>query len=258
MIVVLIHELAHCFVCIHYGIDVSEVKLFVFGGVAKYKGDIESNPKQEVFIAMAGPVSNCILIMITLFIVRIFNIEMNEIVQFFILSNSTISLFNLIPMLPLDGGRILRGFIGCYAGIKKATYIVVKLGYIICILLFGIGIYLALVYNIEYVFFNMLAVYLFVSNEKEKNRVDFIFIKNLVFKKKALFNEGIMDAKYIIAMEFIEIKKIFDEFTLEKYHIITVIDTGGKVVGTLSESEVIDAIIKYDTTTTLGDLIDNS
>jgi len=64
-----------------------------------------------------------------------------------------------------------------------------------------------------------------------------------------------MDAKYIIAMEFIEIKKIFDEFTLEKYHVVTVIDTQGKVIGTLSESEIIDAIIQCDNTTTLGYLL---
>jgi len=56
-------------------------------------------------------------------------------------------------------------------------------------------------------------------------------------------------------MEFIEIKKIFDEFTLEKYHVITVVDTKGKVIGSLSESEIIDAMIKYDNTTALGALI---
>lgn len=255
IIVVLIHELCHCFMCIYYGIEISEINLFIFGGVAKYKGDIESNPKQEIFISLAGPVSNFILIAIAILIMSIFNIEMNEIIQFFIACNLTIGLFNMIPLLPLDGGRILRGIIGYYLGIKKATYIVVKIGYIICILLFGIGIYLSLVYNIEYVFLNLLVIYVFVSNRKEKNRVDFIFVKNLVFKKKSLFHEGIMDAKYIIAMEFIEIKKIFDEFTLEKYHVITVINTRGQVIGSLSESEVIDAIIKYESTMTLGNLI---
>jgi len=152
ILVVLIHELAHCFACSHYGVEVSEITLFAFGGVAKYKGDIESNPKQEVFIAMAGPASNFILIISILFILNIFNIKMNEIVQFFIVANSTIGVFNIIPILPLDGGRILRGAIGYYVGIKKATYIVVRMGYIICILLFGIGIYLTLVYNIEYIF----------------------------------------------------------------------------------------------------------
>ncbi|QUH20496.1 site-2 protease family protein [Alkaliphilus sp. B6464] len=256
IIIVLIHELAHCCLCIYYDIEVSEVKLFAFGGVAKFRGDIETDSKREIVIALAGPLSNFILSITLIFIVNIFNIEMNNIIHFCLVANLTIGTFNLIPTLPLDGGRIIRGIIGYYVGIKKATYIVVRLGYIVCILLFGIGIYLTLVYNIEYIFFNMLSIYIFVSNRKEKNRIDFIFVKNLVLKKKSLFSEGIMDAKYVIAMEFIDIKKIFDEFTLEKYHIITVINTKGKVIGSLSESEIIDAIINQDNNITLGYLID--
>ncbi len=258
ILVVLAHELAHCFVCIYYGIKVSEVKLFIFGGVARLMGEMESNSIQEVFIALAGPALNFILVTVTVFIVTIFNIVMHETIQFFIAVNLGIGLFNLIPILPLDGGRILRGIIGYYAGIKKATYTVVEFGYIICILLFGIGIYLSLVYNKEYIFLSMVAIYIFISNLKEKQRVDFFFIRNLVFKKKSLFYEGTMEAKYIIAMEFIDIKKIFDELTLEKYYIITVIDTKGKVIGSLSESEVIDAIIKYENTITLGYLLNST
>lgn len=254
--VILIHELAHSCVCIYYGIEISEIRLFVFGGIAKYQGDIEGNSKQEVIIALAGPLSNFMLITITLFIVGILNIENNNVVQFFLEANITIGLFNLVPILPLDGGRVARGIIGYYLGIKKATYLVVRLGYCMSILLFSIGIYVALVYNIEYVFLSLVSIYIFLCNKKEKERADFIFVKNLVLKKKSLFSEGIMDAKYIIAMEFIEIKKIFDEFTLEQYYIITVINTKGKVIGSLSESEVIDAIIEYDNNITLGALID--
>ena len=64
-----------------------------------------------------------------------------------------------------------------------------------------------------------------------------------------------MDVKHIIAMEFVDIKNIFDEFTLEQYCIITITDTTGKVIGSLSESEIIDAIIEYDNNITLRELM---
>lgn len=253
--VILIHELAHCYACIYYGIEISEINLFIFGGVAKFHGHIEENPKQEVIIALVGPLSNFILIVITFFIGTKFNIQNNSIINFFLTINITICLFNLIPILPLDGGRVVRGFMGHYLGVKRATYIVIKFGYCMCVLSFGIGIYLALVYDIGYIFLSLLSVYIFLANKDEKERAGFIFIKDLVLKNKTLFSEGIMEAKYITAMEFIDIKKIFDEFTLEQYYIIVVTDTRGKVIGNLSESEIIDAIIKYNNIS-LGKLID--
>ncbi len=255
IIVILLHELAHCYACIYYNIGISEIKIFVFGGVAKFQGHIEENPKQEIVIALAGPVLNFIFIIITLLIVNKFNIKMNNTVQLFLTVNIVIGLFNLIPILPLDGGRIVRGIIGHYLGIKKATYIIIKLGYCVSILLFVIGIYTALTHNIEYIFISFLSAYIFFSNKKEKEMIDLIFTKNLVLGKKSLFSGGIMDVKHIIAMEFVNIKDIFDEFTSEQYCIITITDATGKVIGNLSESEIIDAIIKYEGNMTLEELL---
>ncbi len=255
IVVILIHELAHCYVSTYYDIGISEIKFFIFGGVARFQEHIEENSKQEIIIASAGPITNFVLIFITLLIMDKFHIEKGYMIQLFLIANMVVGLFNLIPVLPLDGGRIARGILGNYLGIKRATYMVVRLGYCICILLFVIGIYASLVYNIEYIFISFLSAYIFFSNKKEKEKIDFMSVKKIVLSKKALFDEGIMDVKHIIAMEFVDIKNIFDEFTLEQYCIITVTDATGKVIGSLSESEIIDAIIEYDDNITLRELI---
>lgn len=255
VVVILIHELAHCYVSTYYDIGISEIKFFIFGGVARFQEHIEENSKQEIIIASAGPITNFVLIFITLLIMDKFHIEKGYMIQLFLIANMVVGLFNLIPVLPLDGGRIARGILGNYLGIKRATYMVVRLGYCICILLFVIGIYASLVYNIEYIFISFLSAYIFFSNKKEKEKIDFMSVKKIVLSKKALFDEGIMDVKHIIAMEFVDIKNIFDEFTLEQYCIITVTDATGKVIGSLSESEIIDAIIEYDDNITLRELI---
>ena len=69
--VVFLHELSHCFMCIYYGIQVKEIKMFVFGGVAKFLGDIDGNSKQEIAIALAGPLLNFILILISFAVLRL-------------------------------------------------------------------------------------------------------------------------------------------------------------------------------------------
>lgn len=256
ILVILIHELAHSWVCIYYNIQITEIRIFIFGGVAKFQGNIEEKPKEEAIIALAGPLSNFILIVLTSLIIPKPEIQNNNIIQFFIITNATIGIFNLIPILPLDGGRIARGLIGNYLGLKRATYIIIRLGYIICLLLFVFSLYMALTYKKEYIFLSYLSVYILISNRKEKERMDFIFTKNLVLKKKSLFNEGIMEVKHIIAIETVDIKSIFNEFTLEEYCIITVTDRIGKVIGSLSESEIIDAIIKYESNISLGELLE--
>ena len=255
IVVILIHELAHCYVSAYYNIGISEIKFFIFGGVAEFQEHIEENSKQEIIIASAGPITNFILVFITFLVIEKFHIEKGYIVQLFLTANMIVGLFNLMPVLPLDGGRIVRGIVGNYLGIKRATYLIVGLGYCICILLFVFGIYVSLAYNIEYIFISFLSVYIFFSNKKEKEKIGLISIKNLVLNKKSLYNEGIMDVKHIIAMEFVDIKNIFDEFTLEQYCIITITDTTGKVIGSLSESEIIDAIIEYDNNITLRELM---
>lgn len=257
MIIVLIHELAHCYMCNYYGIKIEKIELFIFGGVAKLEEDIETNPKEEILISLAGPLINILLFVVTFIIINLFNINYNSIVKFFLTTNLTIGLFNLMPILPLDGGRIIRGVLSYYLGIIRGTQVAIKLGYFICILFFSIGIYLTLVYNVEYIFSSILAIYIFFLNRKEKEKINYIFSKNLILENKSLFSEGTMYSKNIIAMEFINIKKIFDKFNLEEYHIITVINSEGKVIGSISESQIIDAVIKYDlNTTTLSDLLE--
>lgn len=253
IVVILIHELAHCYACIYYGIGISEIKIFVFGGVAKFRGYVEESPKQETIIALAGPLSNFISVAIILLVINEFDVGENYIAQLLLTANMAIGVFNLIPILPLDGGRVARGIIGHYLGIRKATYIVIRLGYCICILFFVIGTYAALVYNIEYIFISFLFVYIFFSSRREREKINLILAKNLVLRKKSLFNKGIMNVKHIVAMESINIKNIFDEFTLEQYCIITITDTAGKVIGNLSESEIIDAIIEHNSNITLGE-----
>ncbi len=255
IIVVFLHELAHCCACTYYNIGISEIKIFIFGGMVKFRKYIEENPKQEIIIALAGPISNLILIIITFLIIDKLDIKDNHTIQLFLTSNMVIGLFNLIPILPLDGGRVIRGIMGCYLGIKRATHIIIKSGYFICMLLFAVGIYTALVYNIKYILISILSIYIFFANKGEKEKIDLIFMKNLVLKRKTLFRDGVMDSKYIIAMDFVNIKNIFDRFTLEQYCIITIVDETGRITGSLSESEIIDAIIKHGYNITLGKLL---
>ncbi|MGF1521103.1 MAG: site-2 protease family protein [Leptolyngbyaceae cyanobacterium] len=109
---VLLHELGHSLVAKAQGIQVNSITLFLFGGIAAI--DRESKTPGEAFqVAIAGPaVSFSLYILLTL-ITTLFTIPLplaallGNVAQI----NLVLTLFNLIPGLPLDGGQVLKAIV---------------------------------------------------------------------------------------------------------------------------------------------------
>jgi len=105
MIFALVHELGHLIAGMILKLKPKSLNLMPFGisltfEAYGYKKLIEI---KKILIAVAGPLTNLIICAITLFL----HIKM-EMKQVIIYSNLLIALFNLIPIYPLDGGRILK------------------------------------------------------------------------------------------------------------------------------------------------------
>lgn len=123
---ILAHEYGHAYVAQKNGLNVKEFKLWFLGGIAKI--EIESNgAKRELKTAAGGPAVSliiatvCLGILYLLFIANMFPDSVT--VFFFLLTliNSSILIFNLIPALPLDGGRILRASLQQLFGYERST-----------------------------------------------------------------------------------------------------------------------------------------
>ena len=114
LISILLHELTHSLVAQKYGLIVSEIELFLFGGVSKIEKEPET-PKSEMVIAIVGPLSSLIIGFSFLMVVFLSPIILSPIIYVSLLytgiSNIGLGLFNLIPAFPIDGGRVLRAFL---------------------------------------------------------------------------------------------------------------------------------------------------
>lgn len=101
---ILIHELAHAFIALKKNYFVSEVKIDVLYGFASM--DISNIPERDSWkIALAGPISNLILSVIAVLIGSFYDFEFLS--QLFVI-NILLFMFNILPIYPMDGGRILR------------------------------------------------------------------------------------------------------------------------------------------------------
>lgn len=111
---ILIHELAHSLVAQKYGLKVSEIELYLFGGASKIEEEPRT-PKSEMIISVVGPLSSIIIGGVFLSILYYIPFNLSAIILVTLLysgiSNIGLGIFNLLPAFPVDGGRILRAFL---------------------------------------------------------------------------------------------------------------------------------------------------
>ena len=142
----IVHELAHAVTARRFGIRVRGITLFVFGGVAEIEGDVPT-PAREFAVALVGPAVSLALggvfALATLWTEHLPMVE--GVLGTLALVNLGVALFNLVPGLPLDGGRLLRAGLWRLTGsYTRATRIASAGGAIVAVALVALGLGLAL------------------------------------------------------------------------------------------------------------------
>ncbi|HEY2443442.1 MAG TPA: site-2 protease family protein [Streptosporangiaceae bacterium] len=113
---VLVHELSHCVVARAFGLPVRRILLYPLGGFSEIEQEAPT-PAREFLVAAAGPAISLVLAAIGYALTRVVTTGTTEILLAQLMwANLIVGVFNLLPGLPLDGGRMLR------AGIWKATH----------------------------------------------------------------------------------------------------------------------------------------
>jgi Zn-dependent protease len=141
---VLLHELAHSFVAIRFGIEVLSIRLFIFGGLAQVSQEPRSG-RHEFLIALAGPATSMVLavffgIPYVAFYLGDGSRAVAAVAGYLALSNVLLALFNLIPGFPLDGGRILRAILwDRWDDMARATKVVSQIGNAFALFLIVVG-----------------------------------------------------------------------------------------------------------------------
>jgi PDZ domain-containing secreted protein/Zn-dependent protease len=142
---ILAHELSHTLRALHEGVQVSEITLWLFGGVSKTEGNLPS-PGAEFRMVAAGPFSSGLLALVFLGISAVARgTEAPEAVygvaDYLARINGLLAAFNLVPALPLDGGRILHAELWRRSGDRDvATLSAAAAGRVFGWLLVGLGV----------------------------------------------------------------------------------------------------------------------
>jgi Zn-dependent protease/predicted transcriptional regulator len=141
---VLLHELAHSLMARAEGLGTGSITLYIFGGLAALQGQ-PANPGAEFKIAIVGPAANFLLGTIFFLAAQTLPQGASVAEQSFRhlgLVNWFLAAFNILPGLPLDGGRVLRALVWRWnKNFRAATQVAARAGFFIAISLVVYGFY---------------------------------------------------------------------------------------------------------------------
>lgn len=140
----LAHELSHSVVARRNGVQVSEITLWLFGGVSKLAGE-PRNAGVEALITVVGPLTSILVAAVSLglaFLVSAAGASalVSDLLVWLAVLNLSLGVFNLIPAFPLDGGRLLSSFFWWRSGTRqRGVHVAVQVGRIFAFLMIGFG-----------------------------------------------------------------------------------------------------------------------
>ena len=177
MVLCIIHELGHVVMGILMGLKIEKIEIMPLGLSVSFKINIDDLNKKiqkgsvlqlkKIAIAIAGPLTNLIMLIIILNTNMNFKIISNEMLAY---ANILIMLFNLLPIYPLDGGRVFKELIQIFEGSIKSKVYITKISKAVVILLTMIGSIAILYLKNIAIFF--IIIYLWIVVIKENRRFD--------------------------------------------------------------------------------------
>jgi len=151
---VVLHELGHALTAQRFGVGVPRILLLPIGGMAEFDS-IPRKPSSELLIALAGPAVNFAIVGVLLIFVSFPGAQIVQLVRSFfveggdnlnvgqelIAMNLIMGCFNLVPVFPMDGGRVLRALLATRLSYLRATFYAATLAKVLASIAVIVAIY---------------------------------------------------------------------------------------------------------------------
>lgn len=238
--IVFIHEMGHVIAALLAGVTVKSIQLLPFGGVAVIEDHGRLTASREIGIALAGPLQNGLMILMAYGLQQV-GYGNSEFLTYFIQANAIIALFNLVPVLPLDGGKVLQAVVSLFlpyyytllwSGRVSVAASVLVIIYALLPLGAGGGLRLNIV---------MIGAFLLYSNLTDHRNLPYRFVAFLM-NREAVYEYHLRTgsvARPIVALSAKPLDAILRLFKRNQYHFIYVLNGNGNVVAVVPEQRLI-------------------
>ena len=173
MLYAFFHEIGHLFAGILLGMKPEKIEIMPFGFSVSFKLRPKDYNKKvnkanllevkKIVVAFAGPLTNIFIIIISIYL------KLSIFLQLMIIyANVLIVIFNLLPIYPLDGGRILKGFIHIYKGKKLSEKYINNISLIVISILTAIASIAIYYFKNIAIFFVIMYLWFIVLKENKR------------------------------------------------------------------------------------------
>lgn len=240
--IVLIHELGHLFAAKSYGWTIREVKLLPFGGVVEVEEAGGIPASEEAWVAIAGPLQNMWMALAAWGCGQL-GLWDKEWAAYVCQANIMIGLFNLLPIHPLDGGKLLQAVLSYFVNYYKMLVWTARVSMGLSAAMI-IGSLLPWIMDNNGIQLNMciVGIFLFMTNWTYNRHVPFIFYRFLMHRQRLV--ERVMKAGELASPIVVSgrqsIWSVARLFRRERYHVIYMSEPGAGTLRLLPEQKIVE------------------
>lgn len=220
LFIVFVHELGHFFMAKKYRWRVRSVTLWVFGGVMDTDEHGSRPNREEFFVTIAGPLQHLWIYLMLFFLFPFFQVPASVAHTVFYY-NTVILMFNLMPIWPLDGGKLLFNVLSAVLPFKKAYYRTLLISMVSSFILI-IMVLFVLPFNLSAF---LVIAFLLYENKADWNKRFYVFIRFLLsrYEGNVVFS-SLVPITVNFDRSFMD---VFSQFYREKNHPIYIIAPNG-------------------------------
>lgn len=247
------HELAHLVVARGFGLRVEEVELWPFGGIARVPGLDAAEPALVALVAVAGPLHH-LLMLGAGELLRALGLLHPVYGAWFLRANLVLGLVNLLPALPLDGGRVLHAWLRAALGEREAARLAVRAGYLTAagllaaaVAALGFGLFLPDVL--------VLAGAVALGARREAVRDPGAALRPLWRRRRELARARVLPVQALAAPADLPLKVLVEHLPSRRYLLVWVLDERLRPLGLLDEGLLQRALLAGRYADTVGQVL---
>ncbi len=237
--IVIIHELGHVFAAKSYEWRIIEIHLLPFGGMASVDPKSATSLWEEFIVAIAGPLQNFLMVILGIGLNKL-GVWSNEWTTFFIQANLWIGLFNLLPIFPLDGEKLLKAFLYLLFSYRTANHISLFISMVVALIFLSIssGVIGTMKIHING---TILGIFFLYMNWMELKQLPYRFMKFLVTKAEEKKELNKKAAKVFIKEEQTVIQAL-RLMKRDQKHMFYLLSNEGEIVAVLPEDRLLHSL----------------
>lgn len=248
-IIVFFHELGHAVAAMYYNWRIKQIFLLPFGGALELDEYGNRPMKEEFIVTIAGPLQHIWMVALAFFLYQI-NILSFKDYSLFLEYNFMILIFNGLPILPLDGGKLMSLALSYFYPFQQAF----KKGILFSIFFLCVYSLAILLLSPFHISGWVIIVFLIHSLYSDWKNRTFLFMRFLI-EKSTHDKYTYKKVKTLRVQAKESIQQVVSRFYRGMYHTIIVFDNG-KEIGTIPETQILKRYFENQSHTTgIKDLI---